>query len=157
MREFTVKFHPQNKSVSVPQGTDLLTAATKAGIILSASCGGEGLCGKCRLIVKKGEVKSDASRLVIDADRKKGMVLACQAIVEGDLDVNVPKESIEAHEHLSHEAEDFTKGVILKREAVFAFSPLVRKIYIELAKPTADDSTSGDLHERIILLWRQQV
>ncbi|MCM8790430.1 MAG: ASKHA domain-containing protein [Candidatus Omnitrophica bacterium] len=142
MRQFAIKFQPQDKKVSVPQGTDLLTAATKAGIILTAPCGGEGLCGKCRLIVKKGTVKSEYSNLISDADRKKGMVLACQAIVESDLEVNVPKESVEAHAHASHEAEDFTKGIVLERESAFIFSPFVRKIFIELERPTTDDNSS---------------
>lgn len=148
MREFTVNFRSQGVSVTVPQGTDILRAATKAGIVVSAPCGGEGLCGKCRVVVEKGSVKTDASRLIAEADRKRGVVLACQTIIESDLEVTVPKESVETHEHASHEAEDFTKGVILKRENAFRFSPIVNKIYVELTKPTTDDNTS-DL-DRII-------
>jgi len=142
MREFTVTFRPQARSVRVSQGTDLLTAATKAGIILSASCGGEGLCGKCLVIVDKGTVKAEASRLISARERQRGMVLACQAIVESDCEVTVPAGSVEIHEHAGHDAEEFTKGVVLERESRFVFSPLVRKVYVELASPTADDSTS---------------
>lgn len=142
MREFTVRFNPQGKSVKVPQGTDILRAATKAGIIMSASCGGEGLCGKCRAIVDKGSVKTEASRLISEGDREIGTVLACQTIIESDLEVTIPKESTETHDHLIHEAEDFTKGVVLKREGLFRFSPIINKVYLELTPPTADDSTS---------------
>lgn len=142
MREFTVKFHPQGKSIRVTQGTDILSAATRAGIVVSAPCGGEGVCGKCRVIVDKGSVKTESSRLVDDADRKRGVVLACQTLVESDVEVTFTKESLEAHEHLCHAAEDFTKGVILKRENKFPLSPLISKIYLELTAPTADDGTS---------------
>ncbi len=124
MKEFTVTFKTQNKSVRVPKGTDVLTAAIRCGILLSASCGGEGLCGKCKVIIKKKAV------------------LACQTLVESDLEVHVPKESLEVHAKLSHEAEEFTKGVILKRENRFPHAPLVRKIYLELPLPTSDDNTS---------------
>ena len=124
MKEFTVNFTSQKKSIKVPQGTDVLTAAIKAGIMMHAACGGEGLCGKCKVIIDKKEV------------------LACQVIVESDLDVKVPNESLEVHTKLKHESEEFTKGVVLEREKRFAFSPLVRKMYLELTAPTQDDSLS---------------
>lgn len=142
MREFKVTFKSQGKSIVVPQGTDLLRAATKAGIAVSAPCGGEGLCGKCRAIIEKGDVKTEVSHLIGEDDRNMGMVLACQTLVESDLEVTLTKESLEGHERLTHDAEDFTKGVILKRERVFRFSPLISKVYLKLPKPTADDNTS---------------
>ena len=126
MKELTVNFASQKKSIKVPQGTDVLTAAIKAGIMVHASCGGEGLCGKCRVIIGGKEA------------------LACQTIVESDLEVKIPGESLEVHAKLKHESEEFTKGVALKREKVFKFSPMVKKEYLELAAPTQDDNL-GDL------------
>ena len=124
MEEFNVKFRPKGATIRVPRGTDLLSAAIRAGIVLNAACGGEGLCGKCRVIIKKTEA------------------LACETLVESDLEVTVPKESLAVHGRLSHEAEEFTKGVVLKKEGRFAFSPLVRKVYLELPRPTDDDNAS---------------
>ena len=126
MEEFTVNFTPQKKIIKVARGTDLLTAAIKAGIMLHASCGGEGLCGKCKVVVNNKEI------------------LACQTIIESDLKVTVPKESLEARVKLTRESEEFTKGIVLKREDAFKFSPLVRKEYFQLPKPTANDNI-GDL------------
>ncbi|MDP3792026.1 MAG: ASKHA domain-containing protein [Candidatus Omnitrophota bacterium] len=124
MKEFTVNFTSLKKTIKVPQGTDLLTAAIKAGIAMHASCGGEGLCGKCKVVTGKKEV------------------LACQTIVESDLEVKIPKESLEVHAKFKHESEEFTKGVVLEREKAFAFSPLVKKEYLELSAPTQDDNLS---------------
>ncbi len=124
MKEYTINFTAQKKKIKVTQGTDLLTAAIKSGIMVHAACGGEGVCGKCKVVVNKKEV------------------LACQTIVESDLDVNIPKDSLEVRGKLAHESEEFTKGVVLKRENAFKFSPLVRKIYVELTKPTQDDNLS---------------
>jgi uncharacterized 2Fe-2S/4Fe-4S cluster protein (DUF4445 family) len=124
MKEFTINFTAQKKKIKVAQGTDLLTAAIKSGIMVHAACGGSGLCGKCKVLIDKKEV------------------LACQTIVESDLDVNVPKESLEIRVKLAHESEEFTKGVVLKRESAFKFSPLVRKIYVESPRPTQDDNLS---------------
>ena len=106
--EYTVCFLPHYKSIRVAKGTDLLAAAIKCGIVLNTSCGGKGLCGKCKVIIAGQEE------------------LACQALVESDLEVEIPKESIEVHEGLKQGSEEFTKGVILKREGAFAFSPLVK-------------------------------
>ncbi len=112
------------KKVAVAKGTDLLTAATKAGVTLNSSCGGEGLCGKCKVIVNNTRV------------------LACERIVENDLEVTIPKESLEVHEKGKRGAEEFTKGIVLKRENVYKHSPLIRKIYLRLLKPTSDDNVS---------------
>jgi len=130
MEEFKVHFKPQNKSVKVPKGTDLLTAAIKAGVVIAAACGGEGLCGKCKVSIGRNTV------------------LACQTLVESDLLVKVPKSSIESHAAKKHESEDFTKGVISVREKDLKISPIIRKVYVELSEPTQDDSTD-DL-ERIL-------
>lgn len=155
MTEFTIKFLNQNKSTRVSRGTDLLNAAARCGIAINASCGGEGLCGKCRVIVKKGVVKAEPSRLIDEGSKKKGMVLACQALVESDLEVDIPKETLGLHERISHESEEFTKGIILKREGTYKRSPLVKKIYLELNKPTEDDNIS-DL-ERICLALGEHI
>ena len=124
MKEFTVNFTAQKKSIKVPQGTDVLTAAIKAGIMMHASCGGEGLCGKCKVAINRKDA------------------LACQTIIESDLEVNIPKESLETHTRLKAGSEEFTKGVVLGREKLFKFSPLVRKEYLELTAPTHDDNLS---------------
>lgn len=138
----TVTFRALDKSIKVSRGMDLLTAAIKCGIVLNASCGGEGLCGKCRVIVEKGKVKAEVSRLISDDERKRGFVLACQTLVEGDVEVLIPKETLGVHGKVAHEAEEFTKGVILKREEGLSISPLAKKVYIELTSPTADDNVS---------------
>jgi len=126
----------------VAKGTDILTAAIRCGIVLNAACGGDALCGKCRVVVKKGSIKTSPTRLISEEDRKKGGVLACQSIIESDLEVDVPKESLLGHGKMGHEAEDFTKGIILGRENKFLFSPLVKKIYLELPPPAETDNVS---------------
>ena len=142
MEDLTVTFSPHNKTIEVPQGTDLLSAALKAGIYLTTACGGEGTCGKCIVHVRRGKVKGESSRLIPDAERKKGAVLACQSIVESDLDIFVPPGSVDVTERPGHEAEEYVKGTTLKEESHFARDPLVRKRYLELARPTHDDATS---------------
>jgi len=94
----TVKviFHPLNKVVEVKQGTLLLDAIREADIQIESICGGKGECGKCRVILNKGEVS-----LVSDAHKKRlspqelsqGYHLACQVRVMSDSEFTIPVES----------------------------------------------------------------
>ena len=47
--EVPVTFQPPEKTVYVLRGTRLLEAAAMAGLVLDSPCGGEGICGKCRV------------------------------------------------------------------------------------------------------------
>ncbi|MBW2319153.1 MAG: 2Fe-2S iron-sulfur cluster binding domain-containing protein, partial [Deltaproteobacteria bacterium] len=54
----TITFKPSDVSIRVDQGTNLLDAALAAGVHINASCGGQGVCGKCRVILETGDVES---------------------------------------------------------------------------------------------------
>ena len=56
MAEYTVDFFPQNRRVHVEQGTSLLEAASLANITLNNLCGGDGICGRCKMIVREGDI-----------------------------------------------------------------------------------------------------
>ena len=43
---------PDNKVIQVPKGSVLLKALTDAGIKIDSSCGGQGICGRCRVIAE---------------------------------------------------------------------------------------------------------
>jgi len=140
--EFSVTFKPAGIKVIVPQGTDLLTAAFKGGIPLNAVCGGEGLCGKCRVVVTKGKVSGEASSLINDEDRAKGVVLACESIVESDLEILIPQESagnFEVSGKRRADAEEFLSVGPLEKESALKRDPLVTKIFLEIKKPSDDD------------------
>ena len=74
MSEFKVKFLPHNKEITVPAGTTLIRAAMEAGVHINASCGGEGVCGKCRILIEKGEVKEGISERLAKKILKKVIV-----------------------------------------------------------------------------------
>ena len=44
-----IRFIPEEKAVTVTDGTNLLEAARKAGVFIAAPCEGSGTCGKCRV------------------------------------------------------------------------------------------------------------
>ena len=56
--KYKVVFKPDDVAVDAGDGDNLLELARKAGVTLTASCGGEGVCGTCKVVVEKGEVES---------------------------------------------------------------------------------------------------
>ena len=119
-----VKFINENKEIEVPQGANLRTEANKNGINLNCAisgisdgvdqfvhtiskythCPGLGLCGTCRVLVKKGmentnplttreKVKfkwmpvPDPIPSLAYIGNEEEMRLACQTYVHGDMEV----------------------------------------------------------------------
>jgi len=77
-KECTVQFEPNGLKVKVCPGTTLLEAARKAGIYLSSICGGDGYCGKCKVIVNEGQFHSRPSPLLTPEENRENIVLACR-------------------------------------------------------------------------------
>ena len=93
MSEYDVTFLPHGKTVKVKKGESLLRAAMDAGVHVNASCGGEGVCGKCRVIVEKGTIEGGITEKLSKKDIEDGVRQACLASVTGDLTVRIPIES----------------------------------------------------------------
>jgi uncharacterized 2Fe-2S/4Fe-4S cluster protein (DUF4445 family) len=88
-----VTFMPDSVTIDVAQGENLLRAAMMADVRITASCGGDGTCGKCRIVVEHGVVDFVPTHLLTDAQVSDGYVLACTSHVTGDVVVRVPPES----------------------------------------------------------------
>ncbi|MFH0948169.1 MAG: ASKHA domain-containing protein, partial [Elusimicrobiota bacterium] len=147
-----IKFLPSNKEIIVAEGTDLLSAAMMVGVQIYNSCGGEGVCGRCKVKILRGEFTTDSS-LLTSKEKKDGYVLACQTVCKGDIEVFVPEESrVESAEipkgkeiYTPVESTDITP--VIFEEKNFKLSPLSTKLHLRLPKPSLDD-TVADL-ERI--------
>ncbi|MBW2365657.1 MAG: 2Fe-2S iron-sulfur cluster binding domain-containing protein, partial [Deltaproteobacteria bacterium] len=61
MSTFKVKFLPHEREITVNDGENLIHAAMDAGVHINASCGGEGVCGKCRVLIEEGDVAEGIS------------------------------------------------------------------------------------------------
>ncbi len=99
--EVLVRFRPADREVYVLPDTRLLEAAAEAGLRVEVPCGGEGLCGKCRVVVSVGaDEPTDAERQAFsDAELAAGWRLACQSAVRGLTEVEIPPASRAAAEH----------------------------------------------------------
>jgi uncharacterized 2Fe-2S/4Fe-4S cluster protein (DUF4445 family) len=95
MAKHKVVFQPVGAKIEVKPGTHLLEAASETGIYINSLCGGEGVCGKCRVQITRGEAKptSHSMRFLSREEINSGFVLGCQTEVNDDLEVWVPPEA----------------------------------------------------------------
>jgi len=133
---------PQNETIEVEKGTTLLEASAKVGVYINSVCGGDGICGRCRLIVKKGDVATHPTTLLKREEIKKGYVLACQSKVISDVVVEIPPESrAEGKILVDKDAQRFRALYApMKGQVFFKYEPLVQKIYLELPPPSLQDN-----------------
>ena len=71
-----VVFQPMNKDIEVNKGENLLNAARKAGVNIDSPCGGKGSCGKCRVILEKGELKTENTSDLTPEEKQLLKILA---------------------------------------------------------------------------------
>src|SRR3990172_3822179 len=92
MAEHLVTFDLKAEPARVPTGALLTEAAQDAGIDIQQPCGGQGRCGRCVVQVVSGEVRHRSQLRLLPEDIQAGYALACQSIVEGDVEVSVPPQ-----------------------------------------------------------------
>lgn len=141
----TVLFLPHNRKIQVKDGGSLLRAAMEAGVHVNASCGGEGVCGKCRVIIESGVVEGGITEKLTAQDVSDGYRQACLSMVKSDLVVRIPVESVIDASILNMQSTPRCTARIqqmnleeLKEAGLFV--PPVEKKYLELPVPTPQDN-----------------
>jgi len=145
MSRHKIKFLPYNTEITVEQGENLIRVAMEAGVHINASCGGEGVCGKCRVIIEDGNVEGGITEKLSQEDLENGYRQACLASVQNDLVVRIPIESEVDASTLNLQKTPRRKALIwemnleeLKEKGLFV--PPVEKKYLELPEPTPQDN-----------------
>lgn len=142
---YQVIFYPHNITISAEDDDNLLRLAMDAGVHINASCGGEGVCGKCRVMIEEGEVEGGITEKLSDDDIKKGYRQACISKIKSSLKVRIPVESsIDASVLNMQPTPRYTARIRemdfdeLKEKGLFI--PPVEKRYLELPEPTTQDN-----------------
>lgn len=140
-----VTFLPHNRAITVPEGESLIRAAMQAGVHINASCGGDGVCAKCRVQIEKGTVTGGLSDRFSAEEAQRGCRLACQARIGGDVTVRVPVES--AIDRIVFDKQFTPRRTARIRQMNFEslkerglFIPPVEKAYLELPLPDAQNN-----------------
>jgi ferredoxin len=92
MVEHLVKFNTCPDPIRVATGTLLSEAAHTAGIDIAQPCGGQGRCGRCALQIMSGSVRRRSTVRLSPDDIAQGYALACQSVIESDIEVTVPPQ-----------------------------------------------------------------
>jgi len=143
MKQYKVSFYPGGKIANVSDGENLLRVAAAAGLYITASCGGNQTCGKCKIIIESGEIEGGISEKLTDDEIKKGYRLACASKVKTDLVVRIPVESQFSDKRVLEAA---VSQRLLIPEALkdlspdYKLKPLLNKYYLELPSPTKEDN-----------------
>ncbi|MHA1310955.1 MAG: ASKHA domain-containing protein [Candidatus Helarchaeota archaeon] len=135
-KKFEIIFQPDGKRIKVEENTTILDASKEAGIDLVSICGGKGICGKCKVIIEKGELKQQLDdtelKFISEHEIDENYRLACRVKIRDNLIVRIPEESRTGKQRLQVE------GIKTKVK----LDPVIKKYYIKLEKPTLIDQTS---------------
>ncbi|MBE0426482.1 MAG: DUF4445 domain-containing protein [Nitrospirae bacterium] len=134
---------PTGETLEAVKGENLLHALKRHGVYLVASCGGKGLCGKCRVNIISGKYSIKSKGKLEPDEISSGIVLACQTYPEEELIIDIPKESklvIGDIIEISR-AKYFSD---LFRSLNGKISPLLRWVTLEITPPTLNNNI-GDL------------
>ncbi len=141
-----VTFKPYDITVEVQEGENLLRAALQAGVHINASCGGEGVCGKCRILLEEGELDSSRSGLLSDDEWQLGYRQACQSRLLSDVVVRIPPESLLDRRTLTRRRGGVGLRpspidlAALKAEGLY--NPAFKKRFVQLSPPSQSDNIS---------------
>ena len=119
-------------------------AALRAGVHINASCGGEGVCGKCRVILEEGEVECPESSLLTPEECGLGYRQACQCRIKSDVVVRIPPESLLDKKTITRRRAGISlrPGPInvaaLKEEGLY--NPAFQKKFLQLPPATLSDN-----------------
>jgi uncharacterized 2Fe-2S/4Fe-4S cluster protein (DUF4445 family) len=151
MESYEVKFLPDGITVDVEPGKTLMDAAEKAGVYIDNLCGGEGVCGRCRVKIDSPRIRANkhSMGLLSKEEITEGYVLACQTKVNVDTEVVIPAESRleEAEILLDQVPVDYSEPETISLHRIPSdpmsfYEPSIQKIYLELEEPSLEDNVS---------------
>ena len=145
---------PDNKIIEVEKDKTILSAAISAGVYINSVCGGDGVCGRCKVIVKSGKVTTQPNGAITPEEKRQHLYLACLSTIHSDAEIEIPPSSRLDFEKLTtqeldsrlkglySESEEIESVIPISGEGIFIHSPLATKLYLELPQPTLEDRLS---------------
>lgn len=91
-----VLLNPINREIFAKKGDILLHKLQDEGVHIEALCGGKGICGKCKVILDKGDVEKRSKipdKLLSKKELEDGYYLACMVKLIEDCEFTIPLES----------------------------------------------------------------
>jgi uncharacterized 2Fe-2S/4Fe-4S cluster protein (DUF4445 family) len=134
LTSYRVDLEPVGRRAEIAAGGSLLDAARSAGVDLVAICGGEGWCYSCVVRLLEGTLSpaTDVERDALGDRLAQGYRLACQALPQSDVKLDIPPESLATQQRLQIEGQELPTLP----------DPRVVPVDVEMAPPTLEDLRS---------------
>lgn len=148
MVTYDVTFEPDGKTVKVEKGLTITEAAAVAEISINSPCGGEGTCGKCRVVVDAQNIEppdESEKKALSEEDLSAGYRLACQVTVTDNMTVTIPEDSRIA------DSKILSEGV----EQEVELHPNIVKTYLELPEQTLENQVADLTNLASALGWEK--
>jgi len=144
-----VTFLPEQRSTLVGEGETLLDAARRAWVPIASACGGDGTCGKCKVVVRKGDARCSAGQHLAEEERRAGYVLACQCRPLEDVVVEIAPEARNGNaQALGAEGSIIAFELGSEEQSMPAraepqeMDPLVKPVSVSVEPPSLEDPTA---------------
>jgi uncharacterized 2Fe-2S/4Fe-4S cluster protein (DUF4445 family) len=129
------------KTITATPDENIYQALRNSGVYLVASCGGKGVCGKCRVKVHEGKYRTESATKLKKKDIGENIVLACTTFPEEDILIEIPEESkLVIGDKIAVSKSKVFLDFLRAEEPVL--TPPVRKILLTLMPPTIEDNIS---------------
>jgi len=126
-------FNDGERILDAEEGRPLLFTAMSRGIFIPSACGGRASCGQCRVrVISGGREHVREERAVLSAEEMaRGVHLACQLTVSGELRVELPGAYLEARQYSARVARirDLARDM--------------RAVELDLVEPSTMDFLAG--------------
>jgi len=148
---FKVKFLPLDKEIEVVEGSTIMEAAQAAGVYINNLCGGNGVCGKCRVQVINARIHADMHSMNFLSKEEiiDGYALACQTKIDGDMKIIIPPESIQEDPRILLEGMEVhysnPEKIFLHKipaDPASLIDPFIQNIYLDMDAPSLEDNIS---------------
>lgn len=141
--EKNIRFLPDDVTVKAEAGDNLLDIAATAGVYIHANCGGEGVCGKCRVKIEQGRVSSVQAAPLKNGEAAENIRLACQSRINTDLVILLP-EKVKSDGRTLKRKPKTTRSISARslEELIghWNVDPPVEKRFVSLKPPTIEDN-----------------
>ena len=112
-----------------------------SGVYLVASCGGKGVCGKCRVKVLEGRYRTESATKLKKKEIGEKVVLACTTFPEENLHIEIPEDSrLVIGDKIAVSKSKIFLDFLRSEEP--ALTPPVRKLLLALMPPSIEDNIS---------------
>jgi len=109
-----IDFQPVGRRAEGQKGQSVLEIARQAGVGIASLCGGQGVCGACRVQILEGDVSPPTAlerETLSPEELAAGYRLACLARPQGNVQVHIPPRSLTTEQRLQIEGQSLPTEV----------------------------------------------